>query len=45
MADGAVITKRIVSHSDGSPVVDINIKASSHTGGIKQQKIHFVGGK
>lgn len=45
MADGAVITKRITSHSDGSPVVDINVKTSSHTAGIKQQKIHFVGGK
>ncbi len=26
MADGTVITMRIVSHSDGTPVVDINIK-------------------
>ena len=45
MSDGAVITRRILSYSDGSPVVDINIKGSSHTGGIKQQKIHFIGGK
>ncbi|MCC8074231.1 MAG: hypothetical protein LIO62_08930 [Clostridiales bacterium] len=44
MADGTVITKRIISHSDGSPVVDINIKGSNHSGGIKQQKIHFIGG-
>lgn len=45
MADGTVITKRIISHSDGSPVVDINIKDSNHIGGIKQQKIHFIGVK
>lgn len=42
MADGTVITMRKVSHSDGTPVVDINIKPSSHTGGVKGQKIHFV---
>ena len=46
MADGSVITMRPVSSSlDGSPVVEINISGSSHTGGIKQQKIHFIGGK
>lgn len=42
MADGTVITMRKVSHSDGTPVVDINIKSSTHTGGVKNQKIHFV---
>lgn len=42
MADGTVITMRKVSGSDGSPVVDINISSSTHTGGIKNQKIHFV---
>lgn len=42
MADGTVITMRKVSHSDGTPVVDINIRPSSHTGGVKGQKIHFV---
>ena len=42
MADGTVITMRKVSHSDGSPVVDINIKPSIRTGGVKSQKIHFV---
>lgn len=42
MADGTVITIRKVSHSDGTPVVDINIRNSMHTGGIKDQKIHFV---
>ena len=46
MADGSIITMRPVSHSpDGSPVVEINISGSSHTGGIKQQKIHFIGGE
>lgn len=44
MHDGTVITMRVVSHSDGTPVVDINIKGSKHTGGIKNQKIHFVQG-
>lgn len=42
MADGTEITYRQISNSDGSPVCDINIKYSSHTGGIKPQKIHFV---
>lgn len=42
MSDGTVITMRRVSYSDGTPVVDINIKPSSHTGGVKGQKIHFV---
>ncbi len=42
MADGTVITMRKVSHSDGTPAVDINVKSSSHTGGIKGQKIHFI---
>lgn len=41
MADGTVITMRKVSSSDGTPVVDINIKPSRHTGGVKGQKIHF----
>ena len=42
MSDGTVITMRKVSRSDGTPVVDINIKPSTHTGGVKSQKIHFV---
>jgi hypothetical protein len=42
MADGTIITMRKSSHSDGTPVVDINIERSSHTGGIKKQKIHFI---
>jgi hypothetical protein len=27
-----------VSHSDGTPVVDINIMPGTHTGGVKGQK-------
>ena len=42
MADGTHVTWRLVSHSDKTSVVDININNSSHTGGIKEQKIHFV---
>ncbi len=42
MADGSIITMRKVSRSDGTPVVDINIKPSKDTGGVKGQKIHFV---
>lgn len=42
MADGTIITMRKTSHSDGTPVVDINIRRSTHTGGVKDQKIHFV---
>ena len=42
MSDGSIITYREYQSSDGSPVVDINIKKSTDTGGIKKQKIHFV---
>lgn len=42
MNDGKVITMRVVSHSDGTPVADVNIKNSTRTGGVKTQKIHFV---
>lgn len=42
LKDGSIITYREVSSSDGSPAVDINIKKSCDSGGIKQQKIHFV---
>ena len=44
MADGTQVSFRETSSSDGSPVCEINIKHSSHTGGIKQQKIHFIKG-
>lgn len=42
MADGSIITMRKTSHSDGTPVVEINISPSTHSGGVKGQKIHFV---
>ncbi len=42
MADRTVITMRTTSHSDGTPVVEINIEKSFHSGGVKQQKIHFI---
>lgn len=42
MADGTVVTWREVSSSDGFPAVDINIKKSTDSGGLKVQKIHFV---
>ncbi len=42
MSDGSVITWRKTSTSDGTPVVEINISNSSHTGGVKGQKIHFT---
>ena len=42
MSDGTVITWRKISHSDGTSVVEINISNSSHTGGVKKQKIHFI---
>jgi hypothetical protein len=42
MADGTIISTRKVSRSDGTPVVEINISRSTHTGGLKEQKIHFI---
>ena len=42
MKDGSIISYRPISSSDGSPAVDINIRKSNNSGGIKQQKIHFV---
>lgn len=42
MSDGSIITYREYESSDGSPVVDINIKYSNDSSTIKQQKIHFV---
>ena len=42
MGDGTIVTMRQISSSDGTPVVEINISKSTHTGGIKKQKIHFV---
>ena len=42
LADGSIISWRQRSSSDGSPAVDINIEKSSNSGGVKQQKIHFL---
>lgn len=42
MSDGSVITWRKTSTSDGTSVVEINISNSTHTGGVKRQKIHFI---
>lgn len=42
LSDGTKITMRLVSSSDGSPAVDINISKSDDPAGVKQQKIHFI---
>lgn len=42
MKDGTIISYRETSSSDGTPVVEINIRGSKEPGGIKSQKIHFV---
>ena len=44
MPDGTVLTYRKYSSSDGSPVVEINIKRSTSSGGVVSQKIHFIKG-
>ena len=41
MSDGAIVTWRLVSSSDGSPAVDINM--SRVVGGVvRTHKIHFI---
>ena len=42
MTDGTIASFRETSTSDGSPVVEINIKPSSSHGDLQGQKIHFV---
>ncbi len=42
MKDGTIVSYREHLSSDGTPVVDINIRRSKNSSGIKQQKIHFV---
>lgn len=42
MSDGSRISFRKKSTSDGTPVVEINITKSTHTGGVKYQKIYFI---
>ncbi|MCD8294836.1 MAG: hypothetical protein LUE27_06325 [Clostridia bacterium] len=44
LTDGTIVSYREVSSSDGTPVVEINIRSSTDSGGVKQQKIHFVKG-
>ena len=44
MKDGSILSYREKSSTDGSPVVEINIKSSNEHGDIKYQKIHFVRG-
>lgn len=36
MSDGSVITWRKISTSDKTPVVEINISSSTHTGVVKK---------
>ena len=45
MADGTIISYRQVSKSDGTSVVEINIRYSTNAGGLKYQKIHFTEGE
>lgn len=45
MKDGTILSYREASSSDGTPVVEINIKNSNDHGDVKYQKIHFVKGK
>lgn len=44
MADGTIISYREISKSDGTAVVEINIKHSTDSCGLKYQKIHFIEG-
>ena len=41
MRDGGYVTYRLVSTSDGSPVVELNVNGIR---GVKNQKIHFTKG-
>ncbi len=41
LKDGTVITFREITSTEGSPAVEINIKKTSESSGIKSQKIHF----
>ena len=41
MKDGSLITKRVRSSSDGSPVVEITVSKAAK-GAVKDQKIHFT---
>ncbi len=41
LKDGTIISYREITSTEGSPAVEINIKKSTDTGGVKKQKIHF----
>lgn len=41
LKDGTIITYREITSTVDSPAVEINVKKSTDTGGIKTQKIHF----
>lgn len=45
LSDGTILSYREISSSDGTPVVEINIRKSSNSRDVKYQKIHFVEGK
>lgn len=42
LSDGTILSYRKISTSDGTPAVEINIKHSNNSSGLKQQKIHFI---
>lgn len=42
MRDGTIITYREVTSSNGSPAVQISVRQSNDSHGLKNQKIHFV---
>lgn len=44
LSDGTIMSYREISTSDGTSVVEINIRQSSNSAGVKFQKIHFVKG-
>lgn len=44
LSDGTIISYREISTSDGTSVVEINIRQSSNSVGVRYQKIHFVKG-
>lgn len=45
LSDGTIISYREISTSDGTSVVEINIRQSTANSGVKYQKIHFVKGE
>ena len=41
MKDGTYVDYRIVTSSEGSPAVLINVKDENDSGGIRYHKVHF----